>query len=90
MDGESSPFMYSPTTNMNNGWSVANSERHNSCDSLWIHMYDLNNFFSSGSWSSSYGDLECWTNTSGTNKYYLYKDSNSELHVTQDSSGALC
>lgn len=90
VDGQSSPFMYSPTTNLNTGWSVANSERHNDCDSLYTHMYDLNYYTSSQHWSVSYGDLECWTNSSVSNPYYLHKDSNSEFDVTTNSSGALC
>lgn len=92
VDNQSAPFASSPTMPFNNGYSVANSERHNSCDSLWTHMYSLNYFSRSGSWSSSYDDLVCWSNdsTPGPNPYYLYKNSNSELHVYTSSSGTLC
>lgn len=88
VDSQTSPFTYSPTTNQSLGWPVTNSEHYNSCDSLWTHMDILEYFDSSGNWSSSYGDLECWLNTSAG--WYLYKNSNSELHVYSSSSGALC
>lgn len=87
LDGESSPFAYSPTMKFDTAWPAPNSEHYNTCDSLWTHMYGLSYFTGSGSWSSSYNDLECWYNTS---KWYLYKNSNSELHVYSSSSGALC
>jgi hypothetical protein len=73
--------------NFNTGSPVTNSERYNSCDSLWAHMYDLSHMTSDGSWSASYGDLKCWADTSST--WYLHKDSNSELHVNQ-TSGGIC
>jgi hypothetical protein len=89
VDGQSSPFMYSPTMPFNRGYAIANSERHNYCDSLWTHIYGLNYFDTSGNWVP-WGDLGCWNNTSARNPYYLHKDSNTELHVTQTSSGKLC
>jgi hypothetical protein len=87
VDGESSPFKYSPTMNFNTGAMVTNSEHYNTCDSLYTHMYDLAYMVSNGSWSSSYGNLQCSYNNSS---WYLHKNSNSELHVNQSSSGALC
>ena len=52
-------------------------------------MYGLNYFTNAGLWSVSYGDLECYFKTSGI-PWYLYKNSNSELHVYPSSSGTLC
>ncbi len=87
-DGESSPFAYSPKMTFDFASPLTNSEHYNTCDSLWTHMYGLNYFQNDGTWSSSYGDLECAGNSA--EGWYLHKDSNSELHVTQDSSGKLC
>lgn len=87
-NGDSSPFKYSPTMNFNTGFPIGNSERYNNCDSLWTHMYDLSYQIADGSWSSSWGNWACWGNTS--NGWYLHKDSDSELHVTNNSSGKLC
>jgi hypothetical protein len=88
VDGQSSAFNFSPTMNFNSGLLITNSEHYNTCDSLWTHMYNINYFDANGNWSSSYGNLQCRKNTS--TGWYLHKDSNSELHVNQTSSGALC
>lgn len=87
-DGESSPFAFSPTMDFNYGLLAPNSEHYNTCDSLWAHMNGLNYFDASGNWSVSYGNLECWYNSS--TGWYLYKNSDSELHVYSSSSGTLC
>lgn len=88
VDGESSPFAYSPTMNFDTGVPLTNSEHYNSCDSLWTHWYNVNFFRSDGTWSTAYNDLECLINTSST--WYLHKISNSELLVNSSSSGSLC
>ena len=79
-DGDSTPFKYSPTMNFNTGYALTNSEHHNNCDSMWAHFYGLGDSPSIGNWTSSYGDLECWTDNS-VNDWLFYKDSNSENHV---------
>jgi hypothetical protein len=90
VDGQSSPFNYSPTMPFNYNWSVTNSERHNSCDSLWTHMFGLQYYAAgTGSWTP-FSDMNCWANSSGNNPYYLHEISNSELEVTTTSSGSLC
>ncbi len=86
-DSESSPFAYSPTMIFNSSTALANSEHYNTCDSLWTHMYGLNYFSSGGVWRS-WGDLECSYNDS--TGWYLYKNSNTELHVYSSSNGKLC
>jgi len=88
-DGESPPFTYSPIMTFNKGLPLANSEHYNTCDSLWTHMYGLNYRNVLGDWSSSYGDLECNENTASPD-WFLYKNSNSEMHVYSSPSGTLC
>lgn len=85
---ESSPFAYSPTMSFNQGYSQSNSEHYSSCDSLYDHHYDLSYYtYQTGSWSSDWGNWYC--NFNNTVDWYLHKDSASELHVTQNGSGAL-
>jgi len=86
-DSESSPFAYSPTMIFDSSTALANSEHYNTCDSLWTHMYGLNYFSVGGVWRS-WGDLECGGNNS--TGWYLYRNSNTELHVYSSSSGSLC
>jgi hypothetical protein len=85
---DSSPFKYSPTMNFGTGQVLGNSERRNWCQSLFTHMYDLNDYTSSG-WETWDGWAGC-TNTTSRNPFYMHKDSDTELHVTSSSSGALC
>jgi len=85
VDGQSSPFNYSPTMEYNYGQPLTNSEHYNSCDSLYTDMYDLSDASSPGYWQSSYTNLECYIDTS-VNDWYFHKISNSELDVTQTSS----
>lgn len=88
-DTETSPFQYSPTMAFDTGQPIGNSERNNWCQSMWAHMYNLSNQGSDGSWGTWYGWAWCY-NTSARNPYYVHKDSDSELHITNNSSGALC
>jgi hypothetical protein len=88
-DGESSPFQYSPTMNFDTGEPLGNSERRNWCQSLYAHMYNLNDMTPSGSWETWDNWAGC-KNTTSRNPYYMHKDSDTELHVTSSSSGAFC
>jgi hypothetical protein len=87
----SSPFNYSPSMNFDLATILTNSEHHNSCDSMWTHMYGLEYFDSGGSWNSGYGDLECFYNNS-INAWLFNKISNTELKVDQNVgiSGSSC
>ncbi len=87
-DSETSPFAYSPTMAFDAATALTNSEHFNTCDSLWTHMYGLNFFSVGGDWRT-WGDLECAGNTAKPD-WFLYKNSNSELHVYSSSSGTLC
>ena len=86
-DNESDPFAYSPTMIFQSSTVLANSEHYNTCDSLYTHMYGLNYFSVGGDWRT-WGDLEC--NYNDSTGWYLYKNSNTELHVYSYSSGNLC
>lgn len=92
-DGETSPFAYSPTMSFNTGEPLGNSERRNWCQSLYAHMYNLsdltNSIVNGGSWETWDNWTGC-TNTTVRNPYYMHKDSDTELHVTSNSSGKLC
>lgn len=86
---ETSPFAYSPTMSFDTGQVLGNSERRNWCQSLYAHMHNLADQLSDGSWET----WDNWTgckNTTVRNPYYMHKDSDTELHVTSSSSGALC
>jgi hypothetical protein len=87
VDGESSPFNYSPTMNFNTGEVLTNSEHYNTCDSLYTHMYALGHMRSDGSWHD-YDNLACYYNNSGGN-WLFEKNSNTELHVDQ-TTGSAC
>jgi hypothetical protein len=82
--GESSPFTYSPTMNFNIGYPRGNSERHNWCQSLYAHFYNLNDQISDGTWENWDTWAKC-INTTARNPYYMHKDSSSEFHVTSTS-----
>jgi hypothetical protein len=87
IDGQSSPIGYSPTMNFNVGWPLTNSERYNTCDSLYTHQYDLSEDVSGGSdpvWQD-YSTLECFANTSSD--WYMHINSDTNLDVTQTASG---
>ncbi len=83
-----SKFAASTTMTFNAGYPLSNSERYDSCDSLWTHEYLLSYLKSDNSWSTNWGNWICWNNTS--NNYYLHKNSYSDLTVTQTSSGSIC
>jgi len=76
--------------NFDTGTPLSNSERYNYCDSLYTHIYNLAYLTGSGSWSSDWGNWYCANNTSMRNKYYLHKNSDSDLDVTSSSSGSIC
>lgn len=86
VDGESTPFDYSPTMIFNLGWIATNSERYNTCDSLWANIFNLN-FYTFTNWTSSYDDLECFYTSAPD--WYFNKISNSQNEVTQ-SPGVTC
>lgn len=48
----------------------------------------LNDYTTSG-WET-WDNWNACLNTSSRNPYYLHKDSDTEFHVTTDSSGKLC
>jgi hypothetical protein len=90
LDGESQPFAYSPTMGFQAASPRGNSERNFVCQSLYTHMFNL------GDETSTPGTWETWDNwnycknESSGNPYYMHKDSDTELHVNSDSSGAMC
>jgi hypothetical protein len=86
IDGQGSPFNYSPTMNFQQGTVVTNSERYNTCDSMWTHMYSLEYFSSGGSWNpySSLAEYAC----DATDGWELNIRSNTELYV--DQNGGSC
>lgn len=88
VDGQSSPFNYSPTMNFNRGTVITNSEHHNTCDSMWTDMSGLEYFDSSGNYVSGYGNLACYYNGS-INDWLFNKISNTELKVDQ-GTGSSC
>ena len=62
VDGESSPFDYSPTMNFNLGTIVTNSERRNTCDTMYTEMTSLGYIDSNGNLNFGYGHLACFYN----------------------------
>lgn len=87
-DGDTSPFHYSPTMNFGTAQPLGNSERHNWCQSLYAHFYNLNDYTSSG-WET-WDNWNACLNSTARNPYYMHRDSDTEFHVTNDSSGKLC
>src|SRR6266567_5157476 len=87
VDGQSSPFDYSPTMNFNTGTVITNSEHYNTCDSLYTHMYALSHMRSDTSWHD-YDNLACLLNNSGGN-WLFNKISNTELKV-DPNTGSTC
>ncbi len=85
VDGQSQPFNYSPTMAFNTGLPLNNSERYNSCDSLYASFTYLKYASQPGVWAGSYKDLECDVDTA--NGWYFHKISNSSSDVTQKSAG---
>ncbi|HEV2371852.1 MAG TPA: hypothetical protein VGS19_06755 [Streptosporangiaceae bacterium] len=85
-DGATSPFNYSPTMRFNQGWALTNSERRNTCDTLWTHFYGLQDQTSLTHWQP-WAQLVCFADTApGWN---MAQVSNSELYV-QNSGGHVC
>jgi hypothetical protein len=82
-DNDSSPFEYSPTMTFGTAMPMGNSERHNWCQSLYAHLYNLNDYTSSG-WETWDNWVGCF-NTSARNPYYMHKNSDTEFHVTATS-----
>jgi hypothetical protein len=79
--------------NFDTGLALAQSERYNTCDSLWTHEYELSFLYSDGTWSPDWDNWQCWANTS-TNPaaaaWFLHKNSASDLNVTQSFPGSIC
>jgi hypothetical protein len=87
IDGQGTPFNYSPTMNFQQGYALSNSERHNNCgDSMWTHQYSLQYFSSSGSWNNYSSLAEYYCNA--TNGWEFNRISNTEDYV--DQSGGTC
>ncbi len=87
-DGDSSPFAYSPTMAFGTAPPLGNSERHNWCQSLYAHMYNLNDYTSSG-WET-WDSWNACLNSTARNPYYMHRDSDTEFHVTNNSGGKMC
>jgi len=83
-DGEASPFEFSPTMSFNTGRPIGNSERKNWCQSLWAHLFNLNDQISSGAWQT-WGNWAFCLNSSRRNPHYMHKNSSTEFHVTGTS-----
>jgi hypothetical protein len=67
--------------------ALNNSERRNTCDTLWAHFTNLSDCpsvsgGSCASWNATWKDLKCWTNTSN-GAYLIEKVSNGENYVKQ-------
>jgi hypothetical protein len=86
VDDQSDPYNYSPEMNFQNGYIQTNSERYNSCDSMYANFTSLN-WYNFNTWTSSYNDLECFITTAGG--YYFDKASNS-AHSINSSTGVTC
>ncbi|HEV2372741.1 MAG TPA: hypothetical protein VGS19_11280 [Streptosporangiaceae bacterium] len=85
-DGATRPFNYSPTMRFNQGWALTNSERRNTCDTLWTHFSSLQDQTSLTHWQP-WAQLVCFADTApGWN---MAEISNSELFV-QNSGGHVC
>ncbi|MGH3399134.1 MAG: hypothetical protein ACRDPO_31065 [Streptosporangiaceae bacterium] len=83
VDGQSSPFNYSPQVNFNEGYDITNSEHHNNCDTLYANFTNLQWSPSYGTWSTSgYQDYECFADNS--TDWYFHKNSNTSSDVTQN------
>lgn len=87
LDNQSSPFNYSPTMNFNNGLPATNSEHDSTCDSLWSHMYGLQDQPNIGHWQN-YTNLQCYIDTS-VNQWYFDRISNNEEYVSLNT-GITC
>jgi hypothetical protein len=87
-DGDASPFYYSASMAFGTSPPLGNSERHNWCQSLWTHFSSLNDYTTNG-WETWDGWNFC-ANGTARNPFYLHRDSDTEFHVTQTSSGAMC
>ncbi|HEV2375786.1 MAG TPA: hypothetical protein VGS19_26920 [Streptosporangiaceae bacterium] len=84
-DGQTKPFNYSPTMAFNSGWALTNSERRNTCDTLWTHFYSLTDATSLGHYRP-WTLLQCWADDApGWN---MQQVSASELYV--QTSGHVC
>jgi hypothetical protein len=86
VDGQSSPFNYSPTMDFNYGTALTNSEHNENCDSLYTDMYDLSDATSPSYWAP-WANPTCWNDTA--TGWYLHEISDTEVDVTQ-TSGGLC
>lgn len=84
VDGESSPFQYSPTMTFNSGFPLDNSEKNNSCDSLYTHMYDLAESINATTWTG-YSNLECYDDA-GITAWDSSISSNSEYYINGTSA----
>lgn len=86
IDGQGSPFNYSPTMNFQQGTALTNSERRNTCDSMFTHMYNLQ-YYSALKAFHPYSSLSEYACTA-TDGWKLNILSNTELYV--DQNGGTC
>jgi hypothetical protein len=86
VDDQANPYGYSPEMKFQNGYIQTNTERYNSCDSMYANFTSLN-WYDFNAWTSSYNDLECYITTAGG--YYFDKASNS-AHSINTSNGVTC
>ena len=83
-NADTSPFEYSPTLPSNYGVPTAQSEHHNTCDSLYTSMTNLSYSSQPSYWVPGYTDLLC--NRDDAPDWYFHKNSNSSWDATQNSS----
>jgi hypothetical protein len=86
IDGQGSPFNYSPTMNFQQGTVLTNSERYNTCDSMFTHMYNLQYYSALKAFHpySSLAEYGC----SATGGWEINILSHTELYV--DQNGGTC
>ena len=83
VDGQSSPFNYSPTMSFQQGYVIGNSERHNNCDSMWTHQYRLQYYSSAGDWNDWSSDSE--KTCTATDGWEFNDVSDTEFYVDQNA-----
>jgi hypothetical protein len=89
IDGQSAPIAYSPTMTFDTGFTVANSEHYNSCDTLWTDMFSLQHQTAINPAWSDWANIACWFSSS-VNDWYLHKITSTEVQVDQNASNPIC
>lgn len=84
VDNQSKPFNYSPKMSFNSGYVLTNSERNNSCDTLFASFSSLRYSSSPKKWKPRYKDYGCYLDDASA--WYFHKISNSSSDVTQKRS----